>query len=271
MLKILLSLLLIGTAHAGQNFNKVMIIVFENTDYAQAVKQPYFASLMKEGAIATNYHALMHPSQPNYIALIGGSTFNVRNDDNVTINERHIGNLLEDSKKTWKVYAQDYPGNCFLGSRQGAYARKHVPFLSFQDVQTDPSKCANVQDASNFKNDFEAETLPTYSLYIPNLKNDGHDTNVSYGDKWLRENFGPIFTSPKLPEDLLIVITFDEGSRISDNRIYTLFLGGKVKKNFSTGISYDHYSLLRTIEEELSIGSLGRYDATAHPITDIWQ
>ncbi len=270
MMKFFFAFLISGSVFAGTNFNKVLIVVFENTDYSQAVKQPYFSSLMKEGSLATNYFALMHPSQPNYVALIGGSTFGVRDDRNVTLDQRHLGNLLEDAKKSWKVYAEDYPGNCFLGSQQGNYVRKHVPFLSFLNVQNDPARCARVQNASNFKTDFDAGKLPEFSFYIPDLQNDGHDTGVAFGDKWLKANFDPIFKSTKMPKDLLVIITFDEGSHSASNQIYTLFWGANSKKNFSTNKKYDHYSLLRTIEEEFSLGSLGQNDKSANTISDIW-
>ena len=270
MLNVVLLFLLSGSVFAGHNFNKVMIIVFENEDFNNAVKQPYFNSLMREGAIATNYHAETHPSQGNYVALISGSLFGVRDDRNTNIDQRHIGNLLEDAGKSWKVYAEGYPGNCFVGAQSGRYVRKHVPFISFLNVQTNPARCARIQDTNSFTRDFEAGTLPEYSLYVPDLNNDGHDTGVAFGDKWLKARFDPILHSPKMPKDLLVIITFDEGSRFSDNRIYTLFWGANTKRGSSTNQPYTHYSTLRTIEEEFAVGSLGQNDARAIPITDIW-
>src|SRR6185503_13744968 len=104
---------------------------------ADAVKMPYLAALAKRGALLSNDHAEVHPSQPNYIAMIAGSSHGVDDDRRVTLDERHIGDLLEEHGLTWKVYAEDYPGHCFLGSSRGLYARKHVPFPSFKNVQTD--------------------------------------------------------------------------------------------------------------------------------------
>lgn len=270
MLKFLLLFFLSSVAFSGTHFNKVMIIVFENTDYENAIKQPYFSGLMKEGAIATNYHAETHPSQGNYIALISGSLYGVTNDRNVTLDKRHIGDLLEDSGKSWKVYAEGFPGHCFLGERSGRYVRKHVPFISFLNVQNNPERCNRIQDTNSFQKDFSAGTLPDYSLYVPDLNNDGHDTGVAYGDRWLKTNFDSILHSSKMPKDLLVIITFDEGSRSSDNRIYTLFWGGNVKRGALSNRAYTHYSTLRTIEEEFALGSLGQNDVKALPIDDIW-
>ena len=49
-------------------------------------------------------------------------------------------------------------------------------------------------------------------LSIPNLKNDGHDTGIAFGDRWFKENFNSFLHSPKIPKDLLVVVTFDEGT-----------------------------------------------------------
>jgi hypothetical protein len=140
----LLSLITMSLSVHAQNFNKVLVIVFENTEYLNALKQPFFSSLTKEGALLTNFKAATHPSQGNYVAMIAGSTFNIINDKPIDINDRHLGDLLEEAKKDWKVYAEDYPGNCFTGKTSGDYARKHVPFMSFVNVQKDPARCAKI-------------------------------------------------------------------------------------------------------------------------------
>jgi hypothetical protein len=101
--------LLSGVAHAGQ-FKKVMIVVFENTDADQTARQPFFASFARSGVSFTNFYAETHPSQGNYVALISGDLHNVQNDDNVDIVAPHIGDLLEKAGKSWKVYAENYPG-----------------------------------------------------------------------------------------------------------------------------------------------------------------
>jgi len=256
--------------HAGTHFNKVLIIVFENTDFNNAMKQPYFSSLAKEGAILNNFHAITHPSQGNYVGMVAGSMLGVKNDRNVDLDARHIGNLLEEAGKSWKAYAEHYPGNCFLGATSGRYVRKHVPFISFLNVQKDPARCARIMDTPAFQKDFDQGTLADYSLYVPDLDNDGHDTGVAFGDKWLKAHFDSILHSSKMPKDLLVVITFDEGSMTPDNRIYTLLLGAGVKKGSSSAKKYDHYSILRTVEDEMVLGSLKQNDEHATIIDDVW-
>jgi hypothetical protein len=265
---LLLSLLSMNV-HA-ENFKKVLVIVFENTEYSNAIKQPFFASLAKEGALLTNFKAAIHPSHGNYIAMIAGSTFNITNDRPINLNDNHIGDLLEEAKKDWKIYAEDYPGNCFLGATSGNYARKHVPFLSFTNVQTNPGRCAKVVEGKEFFKDFDAGKLPEFSMYVPNLKNDGHDTGVAIGDKWFKQSFDSILHSSKFPKDLLIVVTFDEGTT-PNNQIYTLLYGANVAAGSQSAKENNFFTLLKTYEDELGLGSLNKNDLSAQRIGDIWK
>lgn len=253
-------------------FNKVLIVVLENTDLADALAQPFMAELAKKGGLLKDYRAVRHPSQPNYIAMIAGSTHGVSSDRNHTLDQPHIGGLLDKAGKTWKAYAEDYPGNCFLGKSSGSYVRKHVPFLSFKDVQKDPAKCGRVVEASAFAADLKAGTLPDYAMYIPDMNNDGHDTGVSFADKWLAKTFGPVLKDPALPSDLLIVFTFDEDSTSGgDNTVYTVLYGAGVAPGSVSVVRTGHYSLLRTIEDALGLGTLGLEDAKADPISGVWK
>ncbi len=270
LLVVLLSILPC-TVFGAPHFQKVLVIVFENTDFGDALKQPYFNSLVKEGSLLTNYHALTHPSQGNYISMIAGSLLGVRDDKPVDLSGNHLGDLLEEKGKSWKAYAEDYPGQCFLGKTSGRYARKHVPFLSFTNVTSHADRCARVVNASEFSRDVANGNLPDYSLYIPNLDNDGHDTGVAYGDKWLRKNMDAFLHSKDFPKDLLVVITFDESSHNSDNKIYMLLWGNSVLPGSTSASNYNHYNLLRTIEDNLLLGSLGRNDQTAVSFSGIWK
>ena len=167
--------------------------------------------------------------------------------------------------------AEQYPGNCFLGTTSGRYARKHVPFLSFTNIQSDASRCGNIVDSSVLANDIQNGTLPDYSLYVPNLNNDGHDTGAAYADNWLSTTFGPLLQDPKFTKDLLLIVTFDESESTGANHIFTVMVGDGVAPGSVSAQAYNHYSLLRTIEDEFGLGTLGLGDASATPITDIWK
>jgi hypothetical protein len=253
-------------------FKKVLLIVLENTDYSHASKQPFLKNLISRGTVFMNFLAESHPSLPNYIAMIAGDTMGIRDDGAYSLKGDHLGSLLEKKGLSWKAYAEDYPGNCFLGDFQGPFARKHVAFLNFENVLKSPKECANVVNASQFKSDADSGNLPTFSMYTPNLNNDGHDTNATYADRWLLKEFGEKLLDPKFTKDLLVVITFDESLKYSGpNRILTLFLGSNVIPGSIVTAKTNHYDVLRTIEDTFQLGNLGRGDATASSITGIWK
>ena len=136
--------------------------------------------------LATNYYGVTHPSQPNYIAATSGSTNTIADDNDTTINVPNIVDQLEAHGKTWKAYMQSLslcgpadvkPGvNPKLahvcGNQQ--YERKHDPFITYQDVQTNPARMENIVDFSQFATDLTNNTVPDYSWISPDQCNDMH-------------------------------------------------------------------------------------------------
>jgi hypothetical protein len=254
-------------------FNRVILVVLENTNYQEALQQPFMKSLAGSGALLTNFEAEDHPSQPNYIAMISGSTLGVSDDSSVDLGGRHLGDLLEDKGLDWRTYAEDFPGNCFLGSKRGNYARKHVPFLSFTNVQNNAKRCAKIVNATQFDADLKANRLPEFSLYVPNLKNDGHDTSPAYADRWLSGKFGALLADANTMKNTLFVVTFDENDDAmggGPNQVYTAMVGPMVRAGASSGDHLNHYSVLRLMEDNWGLDHLTRGDGDAAAITGIW-
>jgi phospholipase C len=254
------------------SIKKVMVVVFENTSFQEAMAQPEFSWLAQNGALMTNYFGITHPSQPNYLAMVSGTTSSVSHDKNVDLNLRHIGDLIDGVQKSWKIYAEKYPGNCFTGKSSSSYFRKHNPFISFLNIQNDNKRCLkNLAEASAMDTDVQSGNLPNYSLYVPDINNDGHDTSPEFADKYLANRFGALLRDPKFMKDLLFVVTFDEDDRSGNNQIYTVLFGDSVIPGSTNSDRQDHYSLLRTIEDVLGVGNLGQNDAKATPIAGIWK
>ena len=132
-------------------------MVLENTGYDRAMRQPFLKSLARRGALLRHFPAEAHPSLPNYIALVSGRPSGSTMTHDVTLDKPQIGDLLEAKGLSWKVYAEGYPGGCFLKASDGDYVRKHVPFLSFKNVQTDPARCARIVNAAELKSDVRDE------------------------------------------------------------------------------------------------------------------
>ena len=280
----------------AHHFDRVLIIVLENVDYELAIQNKNLAEVAAQGASFTNFHALFHPSYPNYLAMVAGSDFGIHNrgfyradnqvnfpndDEHHTIADRLIAGGLD-----FKQYAEELPpGTCpwnvtvrHVAERRGNYLRRHVPFLSFQEVQEkwcDRVVRVDSGEANNFFVQDAKKGLVAYSFYTPNASHDGHDTNVTVAGAWLKKFFDEDFTE-KLRKGTLVVVTFDESGGNRDNRIYTVFFGDMVKPAnqqdpAALGRRYTHYNVLRTIEDNFGLEPLGANDREAQPITDIWK
>lgn len=264
-----------GAAHAAgvPAFKKVVIVVLENTTYADAIKQPFMAKLAKEGANLTKMNAIHGgKSQPNYFAMTAGDTFGITSNSPYDLDVTHLADLLEERGKTWKVYAEGFPGNCFQGEKRGAYVRKHNPFISYVNIQKNSLRCANIVDAGRFALDAKANVLPDFSLYIPDNNNNGHDTDVKFADRFVEKTFGPFLADGNRMAETLFILTYDEGNKYVDPlHIYTAFYGAGVKAGTQSSMAYDLYGLLRTLEVGFGLKSLGRNDTRARVIDDIWQ
>jgi hypothetical protein len=270
----------------GRHFDHVILVVMENEGTKQALADPNIAELVKSGAWFSNYHGLAHPSQPNYLALVGGSTFGIDHDHTpAPIKQRSIVSRLEEKGLSWKAYAEDYPGGCFLGSGAGKgyltpkakatelYARKHVPLLAFASIQNSRARCNRVVNAREFMRDARAGRLPNYSFYSPNMFNDGHDTSLETSTAWLRRFEESLKTTVGMHQRTLLMITWDEGGGddFRSNRVLAILIGdGVVPGRYADRLT--HYSLLRTIEDNFGLLPVADGDANASPVPDkVWR
>ncbi len=259
---------------ATGRFERVLIVVLENQDYATAIAEPVLQALAAQGASFTNFHGLFHPSYSNYLAMVAGKEIPTHFDTQQDLNECCLADLLTAKNLDWKNYAEGYPeepGRCFTGHVRGLYARKHVPLLSFRSVQE--RQCDHIVAASQFDRDLEEGRLPRYAFYTPDLANDGHDTGLEFAARWLQGFLARLRRHPTALKGTLLIVTFDESadqSVASENHIYTVFLGDMVKPGPVTH-GYNHYNVLRTIEENFGLCPLGGGDGGARPITEVWK
>ncbi len=256
------------------HFDRVLIVVFENQDFKKAMEEPYLKTLAAQGANFTNFHGLFHPSYSNYLAMVAGKEIRTHFDGQRDLNECSVADLLREKNLDWKSYAEDYPGQpgqCVTDHSIGLYARKHVPLMSFRPVQE--KQCGNMVSDREFERDLMEGKLPRYAFYTPNLKNDGHDTDLGYAAKWLRGFLDRVRARPAVLKGTLIVVTFDESADESEgagNHIYTVFLGDMVKAG-RVDHNYNHFNVLRTIEDNFGLCALAGGDGGAKPITGVWK
>lgn len=247
-----------------------IVVVVEENHASKKIEgnpsAPYLNTLMKQGANLTNYHAIEHPSQPNYLDLFSGSNQGVTNDrlPATKFKGDNLASELIKNKKSFTGYSEDMPVEGFNGvsTGKGGYARKHNPWVNFTNVP----KSAN-QPFENFpKKDFSK--LPTVAFVIPNLENDMHDGSIAKADQWLRDNIDPYVKWAKRHNSLLIV-TWDEDDYSQNNKIPT-FLVGPMIKTGEWNEELNHFNLLRTIEGIYELKYTGK-SAAAEPITGVWK
>jgi hypothetical protein len=244
---------------------RVAVIVMENKDYSDIVgnpSAPFVNHLAPTSAVATSYFAVAHPSLPNYLAMIGGETFGIDTDcTRCHVAARNLVDQLEDAHITWKAYMEGMPRACFPGSSSGRYAKKHDPFVYFDDVAAASRRCGNVVPLSSL--DYGA--LPQFVWITPDLCHDTHDCSVRTGDGFLSELLPPLIRA--LGPRGVLILTYDEGSggAHGGGHVFTLATGpGARPGRYSQ--PFDHYSLLRTIEDRLGLPHLGAA-ARAAPMT----
>jgi phosphatidylinositol-3-phosphatase len=260
----------LGTASQPQSrvprLSHIVIVVMENEELGEIIGNPaapYINRLARTGALATAYYAVAHPSLPNYLALTGGSTFGVEEDcTSCHVAGRNLVDDLEAAHISWKAYMQGMPRPCFTGPTYGLYAKKHDPFIYYDDIRANPQRCTHVMPATQLDHDLASGTLPQFAWITPNLCNDMHNCAVATGDRYLADLVPRLITSVG-PEGAIFV-TWDEGSSDADccsvakgGHITTIAAGGAVLPHARPAIPYDHYSLLRTIEDSWDLPELG--------------
>jgi phosphatidylinositol-3-phosphatase len=249
-------------------FDHVVVVVLENKERGKVLgnpNAPAFNAFARKGAVLRAYRAVTHPSLPNYLALVSGSTHGISSDcTRCTVGGRSLADTLEARKLTWKAYAEGLPRVGWTGPSRGRYAKKHVPFLYFRRVLTSPARLRRIVPLAQLTRDRASGRLPNFALVVPNLCHGMHDCTVATGDAWLKRFLPPLL---KLPGTAVFVV-FDE-SDTADPGVPALALGSLVRARSYSTSPMSHYALLRTIEQGFGLPLLGR-SARATPITGIW-
>jgi phosphatidylinositol-3-phosphatase len=246
-----------------------IVIVVEENHSQQKIQgnlaAPYMNSLMDHGANFMNYYAIEHPSQPNYLDLFSGSNQGVTNDNvpKTKFSAANLASELIEKNYSFAGYSEDLPSIGFDGASTGpgGYARKHNPWVNFTNVPKETN-----QPLKNFPANFNQ--LPTVSFVIPNLQHDMHDGTIKEADEWLKEHVDSYVQWAKTHNSLLIV-TWDEDDFSQNNQIPTFIVGAPVKTG-QFHEKFNHFNLLRTIEDIYGLAHAGKSNI-AKPMTAFWR
>jgi hypothetical protein len=269
-------------------YQHIFLIVMENHDYDDIIgskQAPHLNALARQYGLATNYWAVSHPSEPNYIALIGGSTFGVVDDNSYTqnaINEPYLGSQLEAARLTWKSYQQGLPAPGFTGdtsnSAGNVYASKHNPFLNFLPHYPESQRAAemaNIVPGAQLATDLNSDAAPNFAFITPGLCEDMHgdpacgdeDHLISAGDNFANDTVTQIMRSSMWSHgNNAIVITWDEstlglaigprGIDAGGGHVPTIVITSHGPRGVTDSAPYNHYALLLTIEDAFGLGCL---------------
>jgi len=168
------------------------------------------------------------------------------------------------------------------------YATKHNPFMYFHAIIDDQKYCdEHVVNLDHLADDLaHLDTTPNFVYITPNLCHDGHDAPCKNGepgglisaDAFLRTWVPRITSSPAFKKDGLLIITFDEGNDGTTccnekplpggpqpggklgpggGRIGAVLLSRYIAPGTQSDVEYNHYSLLRTLENFFHLSHLG--------------
>jgi len=246
----------------------LFVIVLENREYDDVVgnpEAPFLNALARRETVAAYYYAVAHPSLPNYLAMLGGSTFGI--DSNCTTCEVRRPNLagqLSHAGIPWRAYMGGMPRPCFRGAESGKYVKRHNPFMYFPSIVDNRRMCRRVVPANRLDGDLRHHRLPAFGWLSPDLCRDAHDCGIATSDRYLAHLVPRIMR--RLGPGGALVVTFDEGSsEEACCRPFATGGGGHVLTVIArpgkpighrTVWVYNHYSLLAGIERRFGLPRL---------------
>jgi hypothetical protein len=307
-------------AAAMPHYDHIIVIVEENKGYATVMDRGYapnLSRLAKAYGMATQMYAEVHPSEANYVALLGGDTFGIHDDDawycvsNSTqafckgadaadfaphlIEGPNLASQLKAKGLSWRAYLENLPapGSLAVVSPESAtdpaalYAAKHTGFTNFANVHADADLSTELVGFETLHADLQNGNIPAFTLIVPNQCNEMHgidsskapadcakgdDGLVRRGDAVVGNLVAAIQASPVWTAgNTAIVITWDEDGKADrvpgapqsccvidahnpgGGHIPTIVITNHGPHGMSDPTPYDHYSLLRTVEDALGL------------------
>ena len=295
-----------GPAAAG-HYDHIFVIVEENHGYSDVIGNPAapnLNALAAEYGIATNYHAVAHPSEPNYVALLGGSTFTVNSDNAYYVQQVHAPSLISELDRahvSWKAYLQSLPhpgyeGICYPASCNGApdkdplYVSKHDGIQNFT-TSLNAADWSRQVPIGQLGLDLRSGQVPAFSWVIPDECHDQHgdppyciDSGtpggsdpqdqrlVAVGDHYLGQLVAQITGAGFWAKgNNAIDIVYDEGDNNvgGGGQVANVVITSHGPRHLQDPRAYNHYSLLQTILSNIGLHCL-QNSCTATPMTPLF-
>ena len=247
--------------------SNVFVVLMENHDWSSIQGSEYCPyinkTLLPQSSYATRYYSPpgIHPSEPNYLWIVAGTNFNIRNDDLPSANRQSSTNTLfhqlDQAGISWKAYQEDIPGNNIPDKAVGKYAPRHNPGIFFDSLRTNLNYATNhYRPFTELARDLTNNTAPRFSFISPNVTNDMHDltpgspSTRKQGDDWLAREMPKILNSAAFSNGGALFLLWDEGSADGDGPMGMIVLSPRAKGGgYNNRKFYTHSSLLRTLQD----------------------
>ncbi len=268
-------------SQAKRSYDHIFVIVEENTESTGIIgnaNAPTFNKMAQTYGLATQYYGVTHPSEPNYVAMIGADYFGIQDDAPYTthqVSQPSIVDQFEGANLSWKGYFQNMPTPGFTGTCYPVspclYASKHNPFLNFTHVSGSDAEKANLVPDTQLMADLATGKVPNFSLIVPDQCHDIHgiggtcgdkQTNIAVADQYLNTVVTAITNSSMWKQGHnAIVVTFDEGNsnlgccdaNPGGGQIVTIVETNHKPAHLEDPTPYNHYSLVATIEQAFGL------------------
>ena len=283
------------------HYDHVFVVVMENHGYSDVIGNPAAPNLnalaQKYGS-ATGYYAVAHPSEPNYVAMLGGGTFGVANDNPYYVNRVNQPSLISQLDKAnvgWKAYLQGLPhagyqGICYPAACNGApdkdplYVSKHNGILNFTSSWNAADRARQVP-VEQLGKDLSSGAVPAFGYVIPDECHDQHgdppyclDSGnpggadpqdqrlVATGDRYLGEVVAAITGASFWAKgNNAIDVVYDEGDDNAGGggKVANVVVTSHGPRGLQDPGAYNHYSLLSTLQHNFGVGCLAASCDTA--------
>ena len=227
----------------AQQPKNIIVVIEENHALKNIIGNkdaPFINSLADSGELFTNFHAITHPSYPNYIALFSGSTQGIRSDTCLEEqwNVPNVYSELNNVGKSCAWYSEDLPAEGSTVCKAAPYAERHNPSTLFANVPASANK-PFTEFPANYS------SLENIVFITPNLNHDMHNGTVRQGDDWLKNNLSRSIGWCKKYNALFILI-WDEDDRHSANNIPVIMYGKNIAVSEDSDY-YTHYDMTKTL------------------------
>jgi Phosphoesterase family len=284
---------------AVPHYDHVFLIVMESEGFSNIIGNPAAPNLNRLAntfGLATQYFGVSDPSEPNYVAMLGGNTFGIA-DDNAyythSLNKPSLMSQMEAANLSWKGYLQSMPyagyrGICYPVKCNGVpdldplYASKHNGMTNFDSIQDSDAEFAKMGPLEQLNDDLAANSLPNFGYIIGDECNDMHGAPSNCVDSGnpgdLQDNrlvtMGDNFVNTVVTEitgasfwntgNNAIVVTFDEGvdtggccdANPGTGLVATIVITNHGPRALKDPTPYNHYSLLQTFQRAFGLGCL---------------